>query len=130
MPRFEGELREDEEATQRHGGTRDGRTPPRPTGTWVQAEGGKGGERTGTGTAEDAGTRRGAQGRAAEAGGWQVRETPRWAALCTGRGGGERVKRDDFDEERLRMRRRWESGGGGENDNETAEGKSGAEGIV
>ena len=50
------------------------------------------GRRTGAGTAADAGTRRGAQGRAAEAGWFQVKGAPRWAALCTGRGVGERVK--------------------------------------
>ena len=57
------------------------------------------------GTAADAGMRRGVQGQAAEAGGC-VRATPRWAALRTGRGGGERVKREVFDDERLRMERR------------------------
>ena len=50
------------------------------------------GERTGTGTAAEAVTRRGAQGRAAEADGRQVRVSSRWAVLCTRRGGGERVK--------------------------------------
>ena len=40
---------------------------------------------------EDAGTRRGAQVQAAEAGGRRVQATSRWAVLCTGRGGGERV---------------------------------------
>ena len=43
-------------------------------------------------TAVDAGTRRRAQGRAAEAGGRRVQTTSRWVALRTGRGGGERVK--------------------------------------
>ena len=42
MPRFGGELGEDESGTQIRGGTRDGRTPQGKTGTWVQAEGGKG----------------------------------------------------------------------------------------
>ena len=32
-----------EAGTQRRGGTCDGQTPQGPTGTWVQAEGGKGG---------------------------------------------------------------------------------------
>ena len=36
-------LGEDEAGTQRRGGTRDGRTPQGPTGTWVQAKGVKGG---------------------------------------------------------------------------------------
>ena len=40
----------------------------------------------------DAVTRCGAQGRAAESGRCRVRATSRWAALCTGRGGGEKVK--------------------------------------
>ena len=43
MPRFGGELGEVEVGTQRRGGNRDRRTPQFPTGTWVQAEGGKGG---------------------------------------------------------------------------------------
>ena len=65
------------------------RTPQWITGTWLQAKGGKGGERTSTGTTADAGMWRGDQGRAAEAGGWRVRTTNRWAALHTGRGGKE-----------------------------------------
>ena len=40
----------------------------------------------------DAGTRRGTQGRAEEAGGWRVWATSRWAELCAGIGGGEQVK--------------------------------------
>ena len=50
------------------------------------------GEQTGTGTAADDDTRREYQGQAAEAGYRQVRTTSRWAALRTGRGGGEQVK--------------------------------------
>ena len=42
--------------------------------------------------AADAGTRRGAQGQAAESGRRRVQETSRWLALCTGRGGVGRVK--------------------------------------
>ena len=45
-------------------------------------------------TAADAGMRRGAQVRAAEAGGCRVWVTYRWAALRTWRGGGERVKNE------------------------------------
>ena len=71
----------------------------------------KGGGGTDTGTTVDAGTQHGVQGRAAEAGGWRVVLTPRWAALHTGRGGGERVKQEGFDEERLLMGRRQERGG-------------------
>ena len=52
------------------------------------------GERNGMGTTADEGMRRGAQGRATEAGRWQVRAVPRWAVLYTGRGGGERAKRE------------------------------------
>ena len=58
-----------------------------------------------TGTAADADTWLQTQRRAAEAGGWQVWATPMWVELCSRRGGGERVKtREDFDDERLRMR--------------------------
>ena len=90
-----------------------GKPPPRGRhgpGCRPRAAKGKG---AGTGTAADAGTRRRAQGRAAEAGGWRVRvrATPRWAVLRIGRGGGERVKREGFNEERLRMGRRQERGG-------------------
>ena len=77
----------------------------------MQDEGGKRGG-TGTGTALDAGTQRGVQGLAAEVGEWQVMLTPRWAALCTGRGGGERVKQEGFDEKWLWMGRRQKRGGG------------------
>ena len=42
----------------------------------------------------DVGTRNGAQRRGAEADGWRVRSTSSWAALCTERGGGERVKNE------------------------------------
>ena len=52
------------------------------------------GERTGTGTVADAGTRHGAQGRVAEVVGRRRWDTSRWAAICTRRGGGERVKTD------------------------------------
>ena len=67
----------------------------KPPGGYMDMGAGRGqkrGERTGTGTAADTGLRRGAQGRAAEADGRQVRATSRWAALRTGRGVGERVK--------------------------------------
>ena len=60
----------------------------------MQAEGGKGGSAPAQETAADAGTRRGAQGRAAETGEWGVQTTSRWAAFRTGRGGGERVKNE------------------------------------
>ena len=43
MPVFEGDLGEEEAGLQRQGGTHAGRTPQGPTGTWVQAKGGKGG---------------------------------------------------------------------------------------
>ena len=43
------------------------------TGTWAQAEGGKGGGGAVMGMAADAGTRRGAQRQAAEASRWRVR---------------------------------------------------------
>ena len=59
----------------------------------MQAEGDKGGVALSQETAADAGTWRGDQGQAAEAGGWQVWATYRWEALCTGRGGGELVKK-------------------------------------
>ena len=68
-----------------------GKTPQGPTGTWVQAEGGKGGCKPAQEMAADTGTQSEAQGRAAEADGWQVRATSRWVAFCTCRGGGEWV---------------------------------------
>ena len=92
MRGFRGDLEEGETGTQSHGGTHARRTPQGITGTCVQAEGVKWGGRTDVGTAADVDTRRGAQGRAAEADGRQVRATSRWAALRTGRGVGERVK--------------------------------------
>ena len=92
MLRFEGELGEYKAETQRHGGTRDRRTPKGTTGTWVQVDDSKRRERTGTGTAADAVMRSGEPGQAAEASGRRVRSVTRWAALRTGRGGGERVK--------------------------------------
>ena len=44
--------------------------------------------------AADTGTLRRDQGRATEADRWRVQATSRWAALCTSRGGRERVKKD------------------------------------
>ena len=70
----------------------DGRTDQRLTGTWVQAKGVKGGITTSWETAVDAGMQRGAQVQMEEDGRWRVRAMPRWAAIFTGRGGGERVK--------------------------------------
>ena len=52
-----------------------GRTPQGTTGTWVQAEGGKGGGEPARETAVDEGMRSGAQGQASEADGWRVRST-------------------------------------------------------
>ena len=52
---------------------------------------------------QERGAGRRAQGRAAEAGGWWVRATPRWAALRTRRGGAERVKLECFDDNWLLM---------------------------
>ena len=61
-------------------------------GTWEKACGVKGGGKQSWNTAADAGTWRGAQRRAAEAGWWRVRVVSMWTALCNGRGGGERVQ--------------------------------------
>ena len=94
MPGFGGELMEGEAGKQRRGGTRDGKTPQGLTGTWMQAKGGKRGSAPSWEMSADAGIRRRAQGRAAEAGGWRVRETSMWAARCTGRGGGDWVKKE------------------------------------
>ena len=44
--------------------------------------------------AAESGTRHGVHGQAADADRWRVLVTPRWAALRTRRGGGERVKKD------------------------------------
>ena len=106
MPGFGGELGEGKAGKHRHGGTCDGLNPQGLTGTWVQADGNKRGSALAWEKVADAGTRNGAQGQAAEADGWRVRVTPRWAALCTGRGGGERVKREGFSDERISMERR------------------------
>ena len=43
-------------------------------------------------TATEAGTQRGAQRRAAEAGGWRVETKYRWTTYHSGRGCGERVR--------------------------------------
>ena len=92
MPRFVGELGEGESGTRRRGGTCNGRTPPQADRDLGAGRGRKRRERTRTGAATDAGTRRGAQGRAAEADRWWVWATPRWLSICTGVGGGELVK--------------------------------------
>ena len=47
-------------------------------------------------TAADAGTRSGAQRRAAEDGGWRVGAASRRSVLCTGRGGGELLKKERY----------------------------------
>ena len=83
---------EGESGAQRHGGIRDRQTPQGTTETWVQANVGKGRITPSQETEAEVGTRRGAQRRAVEAGGWRVRAMSRWTALCTGRGGGGRVK--------------------------------------
>ena len=92
------------------------------------------GKHNGMGTEEDAGMRRGSQGRAVEAGKCQVQAaprwaTPRWAALCTRKGGGYRVKREGFDEgaaaDREAVGKR-----GVKNDPEKREEKGGAEELV
>ena len=91
MPGFGGDLGGVEAGTQRRGGTCYRQTPQGLTGTWVQSKGGKGGVEPARGKVADAGMRRGAQGRAAEADGWRVRATSKWAALHAGRGGGYNV---------------------------------------
>ena len=92
MPGFGGEIGEGEAGTQRRRGDRGGQTPQGLTGTWVQADEGKGGGVPSRETAVDTGTLCGAQGQAEEAGKWWVHATYRWATLCTGRVGGEWVK--------------------------------------
>ena len=62
------------------------------TGTWVQANGGKGGSALSQEKAADAGTWIEDQGQASDTGGGQVWETSRWTALRTGRGGGDQAK--------------------------------------
>ena len=70
IPRDRRELREGETGAQRRGGTHDGRPPQGLTGTWEQADGDKGGAGAQSQeTTADAGTRRGAQRRVAEANG-------------------------------------------------------------
>ena len=95
---------EAEAGDKKRGWTRGGQTPQGMTGTRAKVDEGKGGGRTFMITPVDAGTWRGVQRRAAEAGGWRVREASRWAAICAGRGGGERVQNIvDFDNELLHM---------------------------
>ena len=61
--------------------------PLNPTGTQVQVERSIGGGGfADTGISGDIGTRRREQGQAAEAGGWWVRATQRWAELHIRRG--------------------------------------------
>ena len=61
--------REGEAGAQRRGGTRDGRIPQWTTGTWVQAEGGNGGE---NGRGNGSSCRHAAQGEETRGGSWQV----------------------------------------------------------
>ena len=63
-------------------------------GTWEQAKDSKGGGGGGTvtGHGAESGTWCWAQRHEAEDGGWWVRVTSRWKALCAGRGGEERVQ--------------------------------------
>ena len=68
MPGFGGDLGEDEVGTQRRGGTRTGRTPQGWTGTWVQAEGGKGGSAPAWKRRHTQAHGAGKRGRASEAG--------------------------------------------------------------
>ena len=58
--------------------------------TWVQAEGGNGGDKN-AGTAVELGTQSGVQRREAEDEGYQVWETYRWTVHCAKRGVGEWV---------------------------------------
>ena len=80
-------------------------------------------------TGADAGTRRGSQRWAAEAGGWWVRATSRWADLRTERWGWERVKN-----ERSSKMNGYSWGGvrkeGETNESENGKIKSGTEGPV
>ena len=64
--------------------------PQGPTGTWVKAEGGKGGENDVGYDGRRKHAARGAE-RAVEAGGGWVWETPRWTELRVRKGGGEGV---------------------------------------
>ena len=83
---------EGEAGKRRHGGTHSSQNPhPRADRYLGEVQGQKRGECSGTGTATQAHSA-GRRNEWDEAGGWQVRATPRWAALCTRRGGGERVK--------------------------------------
>ena len=98
---FGGDLGEGETRTQRHVGNHASQTPQIPTGTWFQAEGGKGGS---TLSREWRQTQKRGAGRRDErwrmaGGGWGAMH--RWAELCTRRGGGERVKKEEFYKERL-----------------------------
>ena len=69
------DLREGKAGAQRHGGTCNRRTPQGMTGTWVKAEGGKGGSAPSRETAVDAYMWRRMKRQVAEAGGLRVQET-------------------------------------------------------
>ena len=100
IPEFREELGEGEAGEQRLGGNRNERTLQGLTGTWEKAKSGKGGGGGGQSwdTAEDAGTRCGAQRRVAESGWWWVagvvdihmvatlRQERRWGAGAEERG--------------------------------------------
>ena len=72
MPLFGGELGEGEAGAQRRGWNRVSQNYQGYTEIWAQHKDGKGGGLTFTGMSADTVTRRGAQRRATEAGGWRV----------------------------------------------------------
>ena len=82
--------REVESGEQRRGGTSDGRTPRGQQVPGCRPRAATGGEMYAVMTV-GAGMQRGAQRRAAEAGGWWVCATSKWTAHCIWRGGGEFV---------------------------------------
>ena len=68
------------------------KTPKGPTGTWAQAEGGKGGGEWTRDVAEESGTQCGDQRQSAEAGGWGVGKKSRWTMIHDRKECEEQVK--------------------------------------
>ena len=106
MPRFGGEHREEEVGTHRRGGAYNRQISQGLTGNWLQDKSGEGESAPALETLSDVGKRRRVQGQAAEAGGWRLKATPMWVAHHTGKGAGDPLKREGFENEQLRMGRR------------------------
>ena len=99
IPRFGIELEDVEAGAKGHIVTHNGQIPQGTTGTWAQDKCGKG-EGEGHGHRKGGRRRHAPQGAETSGGGWRLRATSRWAALCARIEGGDRVKkREEFDNE-------------------------------